>query len=304
MEMTESSAGDRRNRKRTLKTQPLEIGVSFDDVYNVRRAVAGRLVDVSEGGAGMQLRAELPIGLVVQLRVPGEVTSLGFELGERAKVCWCRPGAMGFYRVGLLCDAAASSNAGTPLGTLPEEDLYELLQLNPKALHDTVHRVYRLLAQRYHPDNKDSGDEEVFKKLTRAFEVLGHPERRAAYDAVYAETLKTRWKVFHSPESARGAQAEKSKRYGVLSILYRKRMQDPRVPQMSVFELEELLGIPRDHLEFTLWYLKERGYVVRGDNNKYHITVAGVDQAEQMEAETEHSRVAADHQLPSASHQG
>ncbi|MGJ5820914.1 DnaJ domain-containing protein [Paludibaculum fermentans] len=298
--MTENSPSERRNRRRILKTQPVEVRMTFDDAYNVRQAAAAMLVDVSEGGAGLQTRIALPIGLVLQLKAPGETSAAGFELAERAKVCWCRTGAMGFFRVGLLCEGAAADSAGVHLGTLPEEDLYELLQLNPKALHDTIHRVYRLLAQRYHPDNKESGNEEVFKKLTKAFEILGHPARRAAYDAVYAQTLKARWKVFHSPESARGPQAEKSKRYGVLSVLYRKRMQDVQSPSMSLFELEDLLGIPRDHLEFTLWYLKERGFVTRSDNNRYQITVSGVDQTELIEAETQHLRVAEDHQLPAA----
>lgn len=297
--MTENNAVERRGHQRTLKTQSIEVGLSYDDTYNVRQEIPGRLVDVSEGGAGIQVRTALPVGLVVQLRVPGELSTVGQELGERARVCWCRPTAMGFFRMGLLCEPRRTRTSGATLGAIPEEDLYEVLQLNPKAQHDTIHRVYRLLAQRYHPDNKESGDEEIFKRLTRAFEVLGHPERRAAYDVAYAETLKVRWKVFHSPEAAQGPQAERSKRYGVLSVLCRKRMQDPRNPQMSVFEMEDLLGIPRDHLEFTLWYLKERSFVQRGDNNKYQITVSGVDQAEQLEAEAKGARVAEDHQLPS-----
>jgi curved DNA-binding protein CbpA len=32
-------------------------------------------------------------------------------------------------------------------------DYYEILQISPTAEPETVHRVYRLLAQRCHPDN-------------------------------------------------------------------------------------------------------------------------------------------------------
>ena len=42
-------------------------------------------------------------------------------------------------------------------GRMPEEltiDYYEVLQISPNADPDTVHRVYRLLAQRFHPDNQ------------------------------------------------------------------------------------------------------------------------------------------------------
>jgi hypothetical protein len=49
---------------------------------------------------------------------------------------------------------------------------------------------------------------------------------------------------------------------------------------MTIHELEDLLGVPREHLEFNLWYLKEGGLVTRGDNGRCAITVKGVDEAE------------------------
>ena len=39
-----------------------------------------------------------------------------------------------------------------------EIDYYEFLQISPNADQDTIHRVYRFLAARFHPDNPDSGD--------------------------------------------------------------------------------------------------------------------------------------------------
>jgi hypothetical protein len=41
-----------------------------------------------------------------------------------------------------------------------------------------------------------------------------------------------------------------------------------------------LLGCPREHLSFSLWYLKENNYILRGDNGRVSITARGVDQAE------------------------
>jgi len=38
-----------------------------------------------------------------------------------------------------------------------DPDFYEVLQLSPNADPDTVHRVFRVLAQRFHPDNKETG---------------------------------------------------------------------------------------------------------------------------------------------------
>ena len=48
-------------------------------------------------------------------------------------------------------------------------DYYDLLQISPSAEPETVHRVYRLLAQRFHPDNQDSGNERRFRELTEAY---------------------------------------------------------------------------------------------------------------------------------------
>ena len=36
-------------------------------------------------------------------------------------------------------------------------DHYEILQISPNADTETIRRVYRMQAQRFHPDNLDSG---------------------------------------------------------------------------------------------------------------------------------------------------
>jgi curved DNA-binding protein len=62
-------------------------------------------------------------------------------------------------------------------------DYYEFLQISPGAEAETIHRVYRFLAARFHPDNQKTGDADSFFLLQQAYEVLSNPERRAAYDA-------------------------------------------------------------------------------------------------------------------------
>ena len=59
-------------------------------------------------------------------------------------------------------------------------DLYETLGLRPDAATEEVKRAYRRKAREHHPDA--GGDAEVFKEVTRAYEVLSDPERRARYD--------------------------------------------------------------------------------------------------------------------------
>jgi curved DNA-binding protein len=63
------------------------------------------------------------------------------------------------------------------------KDYYAVLGLERTATQDEVKRAYRKLARKFHPDiNKEPDAEEQFKQVGEAYEVLGDPEKRAAYD--------------------------------------------------------------------------------------------------------------------------
>lgn len=53
-------------------------------------------------------------------------------------------------------------------------DYYEDLQVSPNADLETVERIYRLLAKRYHTDNPVSGNAEKFEAITRAFRIISN----------------------------------------------------------------------------------------------------------------------------------
>ncbi|MFP4310720.1 MAG: J domain-containing protein [Nitriliruptoraceae bacterium] len=59
-------------------------------------------------------------------------------------------------------------------------DLYELLDLPRDADAEQVKRAYRRKAREHHPDA--GGDEEAFKAITHAYQVLSDPQKRARYD--------------------------------------------------------------------------------------------------------------------------
>ena len=54
--------------------------------------------------------------------------------------------------------------------------------------------------------------------------------------------------------------------------------------EVTIRDLEELLGIEKEHLTFTIWYLREKSFVVRSDNGRFAITATGVDVYESAEA--------------------
>jgi curved DNA-binding protein len=154
-------------------------------------------------------------------------------------------------------------------------DYYEFLQISPSAEPDTIHRVYRFLAARLHPDNQDTGEAERFVLLNKAYEVLSNPERRAAYDASRQTSqpvpLST-WIDFMDD-----MEGELNRRLALLAVLYFQRRTNPYAPEVSLRDIERRLGFPRDYLEFTVWYLRKKGYITRADNSDFTLTAEGVD---------------------------
>jgi curved DNA-binding protein CbpA len=161
-------------------------------------------------------------------------------------------------------------------------DHYEILQISPNAEAETIQRCYRMLAHRYHPDNRETGSEEKFKLVREAYRVLSDPSLRAEYDVDYHNRRTLRWKVFDPQVAAGGAESEKGIRNGILSLLYTKRRAEPYNPGVPLLEIEDLLGLPREHLEFSLWYLKEKKLVLRTDDSQFLITADGVEFVEQI----------------------
>jgi curved DNA-binding protein CbpA len=156
-------------------------------------------------------------------------------------------------------------------------DHYEILQLSPNATADTIERVYRILAKRYHPDNQDSGDMSQFAEVQTAYELLSNPARRAAYDIKYDENRALTWKIFKQ-EGANDARADDRRLFhGILSLMYIARRHDPEKGGLGPVTLEKMLGCPRQHLEFPLWYLKEHKWIERLESGYLAITAEGVD---------------------------
>lgn len=160
-------------------------------------------------------------------------------------------------------------------------DYYEDLQISPHADQETVERVYRHLAKRYHPDNPHAGSVEKFDIITKAFRVLSDPEKRAAYDAKHGENKELLWKALSEKYPSNGNENDRHIRKAVLSVLYVDRRNNVTASGIGLWHLEKLLNWPEKVLEFHIWYLKEKGWIERTETGGFAITSSGVDAVEE-----------------------
>ena len=156
-------------------------------------------------------------------------------------------------------------------------DHYEVLQVSSRADADTIQRVFRHLAKRYHPDNSESGDAVRFKQLMESFQVLSDPALRARYDVDYGERIERTWRIFDQTTALDDVASDRRIRSALLSVLYTARRNDSDRAGMGELELERMLGCPETHLKFHVWYLKENGLIRRTESGALAITATGVD---------------------------
>lgn len=71
-----------------------------------------------------------------------------------------------------------------------KKDYYETLGVPKGASAEEIKKSFRNKARHLHPDNKDSGDEQAFKELAEAYEVLSDQQKRANYDRFGHEGVK------------------------------------------------------------------------------------------------------------------
>jgi hypothetical protein len=99
---------------------------------------------------------------------------------------------------------------------------------------------------------------------------------RLAYDSKHKLLETQPLPVFEMKEFVEGVEGEINRRVGILSLLYQRRRQNSDDPGYSPLEFENMMGFPREHLEFALWYLRGTQHIQSADNSDYVITTAGV----------------------------
>ncbi|MFO7691454.1 MAG: DnaJ domain-containing protein [Vicinamibacterales bacterium] len=171
-------------------------------------------------------------------------------------------------------------------------DYYELLQVSPNADDDTIQRVFRHLAKRYHPDHQHApDDDERFRRLVEAHRVLTDPETRAGYDAGYQEYWNRKWKLVSESGDGAAFDQDRDMRERMLSLFYVQRRRSMALPGIGEYEVARLMRTPLELVEFHIWYLRAKGWLERLDSGMLAISAAGVDEVEQGRLKPGHERL-------------
>ena len=159
-----------------------------------------------------------------------------------------------------------------------DEDYYDVLQVSTAAEPETINRVFRLLAQRFHPDNQQTGNDKRFRTILEAYSVLSDPEQRAKYDVMHSQQRKDRWRLVTSGDQIENDfDIEQATRLTVLEALYTKRRLEPDSAGVSMLDLEKLIGRAREQLQFTVWFLLQKRFAQRDDQSRLTLTVEGAE---------------------------
>jgi hypothetical protein len=235
-------------------------------------------LDLSSSGIGLECPIELRPGAIVY--VEGRDNSVSGD----CEVVHCEKRGLRF-RLGLEFRHEVARIPQPPRDQQPldrEPDHYETLQISHSADLQTIHRVFRIMAARYHPDNPQTGDVEQFLRMKQAYNVLSDPELRREYDARQSgKAGEGPRPIFQLRDFVTGVEAEANRRIGVMCLLYSKRQTDPDHPGISLLDLEKEMGFPREYLSFTMWYLRSKELVTVADNSDYALTAAGADFVEE-----------------------
>ena len=156
------------------------------------------------------------------------------------------------------------------------QDFDEILQLTSN-VGESFDRACKILARRYHPGNQETGDPARFVQVFRAGKILSDPKPRASHDRGCEGVPTNALTPLDETSEETGYEGDQRLFDRILSLLYAKRRKNLKRSGMGIVQLEEVLGLSSDDLEFHLWYLREKGCVERLENGLLAITANGVD---------------------------
>ena len=157
------------------------------------------------------------------------------------------------------------------------QDHYQVLGVDQDASSEVIQRAYSHLAPKYHSDNKQTADQALYEAVTLAFEVLSDPVTKQMFDSVRAGSGKDSGPKFGGDAFFNMMTTEMPRRHCILCVLYDRRRQNSLRPSLSLKQIEGMISGTPEELNFSIWYLKQKGYAISDDKSNLQISVVGMD---------------------------
>lgn len=118
---------------------------------------------------------------------------------------------------------------------------YDILKVSPKASKAEIKSAYRRLARKLHPDSCEGSEETAlrFAAIAEAYEILGNPQERAAYDR---RLLEIQHSTNGNGDSVFASQNRHAQRWR--QMVYEKRFNDI-IDRMLAEERRETVALQR-----------------------------------------------------------
>jgi|SRR5579884_1988335 curved DNA-binding protein CbpA len=117
------------------------------------------------------------------------------------------------------------------------QDHYAILGVDAKATSEVIQRAYSRLAEKYRPDNPETGDSEKFEAINLAYEVLSDGSLRREFDKLKGLDQDPEFQFTGSAffsELSRGVNL----RLALLCVLYDRRRLRPFTPALRCGSLK------------------------------------------------------------------
>ncbi len=255
---------DRRANERETPPVATTVQLTLHEAEG-NRSIIAKLASISYSGLGATCNQPLSPGTKLTYTHPSR------DIVITGRVAWCKENEAHGYEHGILNEAFDPAT---------KVDYYALLQINPTAEPCTLEAMYDYLAKRYHSTSEATANAPIYARLAEAYGVLSDPVKRTAYDTE-RNTAKGGTTVV---KGDRNRLSIRSTRNQMLDMLYWRRVESPYKPVITIHEFETILKLPKEQMEFNLWFLRDKGLIDRSDNACFVITAQGVAVAEEMAA--------------------
>ena len=156
-------------------------------------------------------------------------------------------------------------------------DHYAILGVDASAEAEIIERAYARMTEKYGPDNIDTRDDEKFAVIQVAYQTLSNSELRKEFDTLKGNSGDRGRPMFTGVDFFDILGNGVGLRVALLCVFYDRRRHKPFTPALSMRHIESIVDAPLEAMNFALWYLKQRGYVINDDKSNLQITVDGMD---------------------------